>query len=80
MSNDSSIRSSKSGKYRPSGLWGKVKFDVLPPQGDAEVTVLGPAAVLAAAIIAGHHVSGGTSGILYGGLVGIVAVALWRRR
>lgn len=73
------FRSSRSGKFRPGGLWGKVKFDVLPPQGDADVTIVGPAAVLATGLIAGYVV-GGRPGLLSGGLVAIAAVAVWRRK
>jgi len=42
---------SKKGKYRPSGIVSKVKFDVLPPQGDPEVTITGFAALGVAGII-----------------------------
>lgn len=62
---------SKKGKYRPDSIWGKVKFDVLPPQGDPEVTITGPAALLAAGIIAGSIVAPGP-GTAVGGVVGYV--------
>lgn len=43
---------SKKGKYRPRGTTSKVKFDVLPPQGDPEVSIIGIAALLIGALIA----------------------------
>ncbi|WP_330991734.1 hypothetical protein [Salarchaeum sp. III] len=62
-------RLTKSGKYRDSGLLGKVKFDLLPPRGSPEVKITGPAALFAGGIIAGGAVAGG-GGAIAGGLLG----------
>lgn len=42
---------SKKGKFRPGGTASRVKFDVLPPQGDPEVSIVGYAALFIAALI-----------------------------
>lgn len=43
---------SKKGKFRPTGLMSKIKFDILPPQGDSEVTITGFAALAVAGVVA----------------------------
>ena len=46
-------RRSKTGKFRPRGIVSKIKFDILPPQGDAEVSLSGFGALaVAAALVA----------------------------
>lgn len=42
---------SKSGKFRPSGTASKIKFDVLPPQGEPEVSAFGFVALFIGAIL-----------------------------
>lgn len=43
---------SKKGKYRSTGLVSKVKVDILPPQGDPELSISGFAALFIGIIVA----------------------------
>ena len=44
-------QSSKSGKFRPEGIWGKIQFDILPPKGDPEISYKGPLAFVLALVL-----------------------------
>jgi len=50
-SNPIMTQRSKKGKFRPSGIVSKVKFDLLPPKGDPEVSITGLGGLAIASII-----------------------------